>query len=281
MPTIDSLKRFAEIKPRGGVTNGDKAEDVRAQYKERFGVQAPPFDPSRPKKYWVDPEAGAKAPSDLLEYLVFSERTGTLQPIQMKAVDAATVNLPGIFVYPRAAYPSTTSEIDGKPIAPSEIMTREEATALSSEIGGDAVVESESNAIWRDERRYFQIRWRGKLVSAKILREAKNNSGLGSPGTWELSGSDPLWIPQPESDNGVFAVAYSSVPCRPLAAHERIERDGLAGVWIVKDTRIVPPPVSVLSTPSDARLDQMIIQMAGMAKQLESMQNQLAALLDR
>jgi hypothetical protein len=255
---ITSLYRFPLLPYRG--VGLSAAAQCRAEYLAQFKQQAPPWNPARRMKVWRDQSVadklarGEMQAADPVEYLVFDDRAGALVKMSVPASEAATYNIPGAYDYPAWVPTPTQSTIDGQPIAPHEICTRAEAEAISAEIGGSGVVESESNATWRDERRYFDILWRGtrvraaKLIQQRVNKGPDGQGGVGWPGKWDLTGPVPRWVQDFNSDHGVYSWQINGgqvpVPCRPLAPGEAIQRVGLTAAWEVVQVKpiIVPPP---------------------------------------
>ena len=75
----------------------------RAKYKEKFGVDAPPYDPSIPIKYWLDDEVPTDLPEVVYPNALMVDKTGTLirrngapvvRPVILPVEQARSVNLP-------------------------------------------------------------------------------------------------------------------------------------------------------------------------------------------
>src|ERR1700680_1182149 len=86
---------------------------TRDTYRTAFGLEAPPWDPSRLRKSWFDSTADTSSPSNLATYkIVAMDQSGgwSIQQLTMPAQEAATVNLPGALSYPPyEVHPSTAS----------------------------------------------------------------------------------------------------------------------------------------------------------------------------
>lgn len=76
---------------------------TRETYRAAFGVQAPPWNPARPSKYWFDSTADASAAANVAAYKIFAvDSTGiwAIRQLVLPAAEAVAINLPGLVTYP-------------------------------------------------------------------------------------------------------------------------------------------------------------------------------------
>lgn len=222
----------------------------RADYEARTGSQALPFDAARKKQYWMDEETAGQPPAAIREYHVFQHGVNKIEKIQVPAATAASVNIPGRYVYPPYSVEPTTAVIVG-PNGPEQLNAailsdRADADRLAAELGGQVV----ENPIfspgspwvidWRGEtRRVWQIRLDRHLLSAALLLKRQASHGVGAPGRWEIEpDGTPLWIHEPSAVDNSLGELYP--PIRPLQPNEAIHIPPM-GLPIVYRTDLESP----------------------------------------
>jgi hypothetical protein len=210
---------------------------TRATFRQKFGEEPPPFDPSKPIKRWMDPKP---APSP--EYTVF--RDGRFELLKMSQGEAAALNLPGMTEYPAYAIPPTAavmvSIIDGQtwPIPPETLSSAAEAAKLAADLklSPDAVTENTYGGPYfidyrGDSRRQHLIEVKGARYNVGALLKMRNVNGVNSPGMWGHSGAELAWVPLVEEVHAGDEKDAIPVPVRPLNKDERL-RQTIAG-WII------------------------------------------------
>lgn len=184
----------------------------RISYKAATGTEAPQYDPTRDVKPWLDTAAKPGKPA---KYATWTE---TEEPayvhFSIPGWYARTVNLPpDPHTYPVwDPAPSDAVVMSGgvavSPIDPFYLATQAEADDLYAELGGVGGVR-----LWTpdpgpgdihvqygaDPRREFQFYWSAarQLVIVGLLLKQMYVNGVGAPGSWNLTGSEPRWIPAP------------------------------------------------------------------------------------
>lgn len=262
----------------------------RPRWERTFGQQAPPFDPSRPRKPWADTSAlaGEKGPGALVEYTYFDAGSREFRTMTLPAREAATPNLPGRYIYPEyviAPTPAVIVNPDGveDSLSPRMLCHRAEAEELARELGAQSVVESAFSAAgpfridWRGEqRRTWMIRLGDSLFGAALLLQRKYRDGVGAPGEWTAgAGNQPVWITRQPETGERDARPEVPIPCRPLAANEALYLDHPMKVIVYRTDRdseynretpgaaAFPPDVRTLLERIDANLQHLLaIQLA-------------------
>ena len=200
---------------------------TRETYLAKFGIQAPPFDPSKLVKKWFDVPAST---SGLTSYTVF--QNGAFSTVNLDFATAAYVNLPGKYAY--AKYTPTTVAKDsvGQPINPRALISESDVNTLVKELQEayrssyviSAKQQDDMGEVWGTEtrRRYNINVGNYQTFDAAALLCEKYSSGVNAPGKWLVSGlSDPVWIPTIQ-DTGEKATVEIPVPVRTLLANEEL-----------------------------------------------------------
>lgn len=215
----------------------------RDKYKARFGVQAPPFDPKRPAKCWLDSSATVgRKDGSLIEYTVFENNAFT--PLTLTAGEAATVNLTGRYEYaPYAPAATVAITFNGVGINPRALISAADAQAIVDELtaAGAHVLSIKADTSiqtnWGTEtRRQYEITFAdGVVCDAAGLMAAKCIAGVGAPGHWVvIPGSEPIWVVEAQDDGGKAGAAVP-VPVRQLLSNERLVI-GWAGLASIERT---------------------------------------------
>ena len=201
-------------------------------YKAATGLDAPDYDPTRDIKLWLATDAH----QGLNRYHTWTETEAPeYVHFNLPAWIARSVNFPPqAHVYPPwNPPPSDAVLVSGgvpvSPINPRYLSNESEADLLYSQLGGTGGVQ-----LWTpdpgpgnihvqygtDPRREFQFNWQGQLLNVGFLLAEKYANGVGAPGTWDLSGPEPRWIPAPPP---VLPPTYKVVPMpmRELFAFEQ------------------------------------------------------------
>ncbi len=208
----------------------------RNTYRQTFGEEAPPFDPSRPVKQWKDdsPNAGS--------YLIFTVGASgpALTPYSLPKAIASTVNLlgkPNFSVYvptPTSAY---VVQLDGTrevgpraPLNPAILATRSQAAALAALTKG-TVVDGSFQGTFSDvyppdeSRRLWIIRNAAGDVQVGDLLTRENSGGVGHPGHWDaasLQSGQYMWVLDNVYDGTEGPNRFTGDACRPLNASEHL-----------------------------------------------------------
>jgi hypothetical protein len=223
---------------------------TRDSYRAAFGVEAPGWDPSRLTKTWFDSTADTSHPENVSLYkIVARDSSGTwrVRQLVLPAIEAAAVNLPGAVPYPAYIVAPTNAMRTGpgsltpQPLNPDYLSTHSQALALMFETGGTAVVEEPAMgggfgiAYPPDEpRRLWQIVFRGTPVNAGLMLKNRNAAGVGSPGQWDLTKVEPVWISDPPAPTGLDDTRPArEMPIRDLLPNESLQTT-LMGVSVVR-----------------------------------------------
>jgi len=214
----------------------------RESYLAAFGVQAPPYDPSRLIKMWFDSAADTSNPANVSLYkTVGLDQSGnwSLQQMVIPASEAATVNLPGTVTYPPYVIAPTQATRGGATINPAYLSMPGDAAALMAKLGGSHLVDEGTSPVFPviypagEPRRVLDFTVGGNLYNVGTLLAAENANGIGYPGQWDTSGI-VTWVPDPAAPTGMDdSRAPRPMPVRSLLANEKFNV-GLMGVGIVR-----------------------------------------------
>ena len=216
---------------------------TRDTYRSAFNTEAPPWDPSRVKKSWFDSSVDVADPAATASYHAAgmdSSGQWGMQSLTMPAGEAASVNLPGAVVYPPYVVPPTTATRAGASINPIYLSLEADALALMSAVGGASLLDEGVTPVFPvayppdEPRRLWDIMFKGIPVNAGALLLNRNTNGVGSPGHWDSSGSEPVWVPDPPAPTGLDDTRPARpVPLRDLLPNEKFQT-GLMGVTVVR-----------------------------------------------
>ncbi len=216
---------------------------TRESYLAAFGVQAPPWDPSRVRKTWFDSTVDTSNPTNLAVYkMIAPDASGVwgFRQLVLPAIEAATVNLPGSVTYPAYSVAPTQVTSGGSPVNPNFLSLEADARSLMTALGGTGLVQETGNAIFpivypaSEPRRIWDFFVNGVLVNAGTLLLAQNANGIGAPGRWDTSKGEPVWIPAPPPPTGVDDMRPPrEMPVRDLLPNEKLQT-GLMGVSVVR-----------------------------------------------
>jgi hypothetical protein len=215
---------------------------TRDTYRAQFGLEAPPYDPSRLTKTWWDSTADTSHPENVAVYKIAAkDSTGiwAIRQMVIPAAEAASVNLPGAVQYPAYSVPSTNATRGGAPINPNYLSLEADARRLAAEFGADGVVE-ESLTMFpvvyppEEPRRVWNIVLKGQVLNAGLLLLNRNANGIGSPGHWDTTKPEPAWAPDPPAPTGLNDTRpLREMPVRDLLANEKFQTT-LTGVAVVR-----------------------------------------------
>jgi hypothetical protein len=216
---------------------------TRDIYQAAFGVEAPPYDPSRVIKTWFDSTADVSSPNNVAVYKTLAQISPgvwNLQQMVIPALEAASVNLPGAVTFPPYVPAPTKATRGGSGINGLYLSLLTEAQSLMAEIGGTALADEGATSVFpvvypADElRRTWDIVFKGAALNVGLLLAAKYAKGFGAPGHWNTSGSDAVWVPDPPAATGEDdARPPRPMPMRDLLPNEMF-KTGLMGVGIVR-----------------------------------------------
>lgn len=237
---------------------------TRASYLSAFGVQAPPWDPTRASKYWFDSTVD---PTQVVNgtYTVVDLASASLVQLTMPASEACTVNIPGVYTYPTYVIAPTDATKGGAPIVASWLSLQPQAQALMTMFGGSNLVDAGLTTLLpiiypSDEpRRMWNFTLHGVPVNAGMLMASEYSQGVGAPGQWDLSSGSPVWIPAPPAPTGLDDTRLPRpLPVRALLPGEQLIASpfGLGGVTVVRTD--VPPELGGGYTVADRTLMQQI-----------------------
>jgi hypothetical protein len=241
---------------------------TRATWALEYGEQAPPWDRTYQIKRWADPKAmDDRAPDDVITYRYLNEVNGTPQEFTVRAWEAARVNLPGVYVYPKYVVPptpATVAALDGSgvsaPINPAQLSYEDDALELAEQVSQDLLKHSLVGPVqvlvqesvfggrfaynWNGELRRF---WNLRLTSPQdigvdnvqvhnvgLLLAQRHERGYKAPGNWTMDGERNLtWRSSAASQETGERDTRPEVPVpiRSLGSNETLQRT-IAG-WVL------------------------------------------------
>ncbi|MBZ5632810.1 MAG: hypothetical protein LAO55_06725 [Acidobacteriia bacterium] len=242
----------------------------RQSYRAAFGIEAPAYDPSRLRKSWFDSTVDVSDPSNVAVYRVASQDqngNAILRQIVIPAQEAAMVNLPGAIQYPPYIVAPTSATRDGSSINPVYLSLESDAQDLMKELGGNNLRQEELPPFTADyssdePRRPWEFLVRGSPVNVGALLLSRNAQGIGSPGHWDLSSPQPVWMPDPPAPTGADDTrSPREMPVRNLLPNEKLFT-GLMGIQGVQrtDLQLTSDEASGKFTPDDRATLRLIYQ---------------------
>lgn len=225
------------------------ARYTRASYHQQFGQQAKPWDNKLQIKRWFQPLAPVRDADEPVFYWTLSSREEGLEKVITTRREAAEVNLPGLYSFPKYVPAPTPAVVIGSfgPIGSypvGNLIEKEEAEALAEEISS-ATSEDPRQTAWsiRESDAYkagpFSVSWNGETrrpwlinvsnreYSAAALAASRHRDGVGAPGFWLADeGQAPRWVStlDPNDTGEMDPRPEIAFPFRPLADNERIKR---------------------------------------------------------
>jgi hypothetical protein len=218
---------------------------TRDSYLAAFGIQVPAWDPTRVKKSWFDSSVDASDPSNVAVYKIAGkDATGNnyaIKQMVIPAQEAATVNLPGAITYPAYVVAPTDVTRAGVGINPNYLSLQADALALMTLFGATQMIdEGTGSAVFPtvyppdEPRRMWDIIFKGQPLNVGLMLLQQNANGVGAPGSWDWSSSDPMWTAAPAPPTGLNDTRQPrDMPVRDLLANEKFQI-GLMGVSIVR-----------------------------------------------
>ena len=243
---------------------------TRDRYHAAFGVEAPPWNPARLRKTWFDSTVDTSSPDNVAIYKIAAQDPilgWTMKQMVIPAQEAATVNLPGAIAYAAYNVAPTGATRGGSLINPNYLSLESEARALMAAVGGTDVVEEGDMPVFPvvyppdETRRMWAIIYRGRPVNVGNLLLNLNSKGVGAPGKWDFSSSEPVWVPAPLPPTGLDDTRPPrEMPVRDLLPNEKFQM-GLMGVSIIRtDLAQLQAQQDGQFTPDDRATLQQIYQ---------------------
>lgn len=216
---------------------------TRASYRAAFGVDPPPYDPSRVIKSWFDSTVDTSDPNNVAVYKIFGrDQNGNwgFRQMVMPAREAAAANLAGAVTYPPYVVPPTRATRGGSGINANYLSMDTDARLLMAEIGGTSIVDEGNSAVFPvvyppdEPRRAWDILFRGQPLNVGLLLLMKFAKGVGAPGHWDTSSGDAIWVSDPPAPTGLDDTRPPrDMPLRDLLPNEKLQA-GLMGVGVVR-----------------------------------------------
>jgi len=242
----------------------------RDSFRAAFGVEAPAYDPAHLRKSWFDSTADVSSPDNVAVYHIAAQDpngNGIVRQMVMPAQEAAAVNLPGAIPYPPYIVEPTSATRGGSGLNPIYLSLESDARALMTELGGDTLQQEDLPSFPAtypsdEPRRPWDFLVQGRPVNAGALLLARNAQGVGSPGHWDQSSPEPVWVPDPPGPTGADDTRPPrEMPIRDLLANEKLYT-GLMGILGVTRTDLqqTTDEASGKFTPDDRATLRMIYQ---------------------
>jgi hypothetical protein len=211
---------------------------TRPSYLNAFGVQPLDFDATKPPKFWFDSTVDLSSPENIAVYqtVQLDGITASIVQLQMPATQAASVNIPGLITYPPYVIQPTTATLGGQPFNADVLSDLQDAINMAASFGLGSSTVFDGDPTFgpflvdypaAEPRRQWMILFKGAAVSVGILLSSMNAKGIGSPGAWDLTGSQPVWVPVPPPPDGItsgvpLSATTVPIPVRPLLPNEEI-----------------------------------------------------------
>jgi len=217
-------------------------EYTRESYRFAFGVDAPPWDPTRLYKAWFDSSGFDSSVFDAVgsgvHYQVFGQdATGAwgFQNLTLAPADAAAVNLPGAITYPQYVVQGTDATRGASGMSANYLSLESDANALLPTFGGSSLVDQGITPVFpvvypADEprRMWAIVMPNGNQLNVGLLLLERNAGGIGSPGHWDTSADSlpsgyPAWSADPAAPTGLSDTRpHCAMPVRSLLPNERV-----------------------------------------------------------
>jgi hypothetical protein len=275
---------------------------TRSSYQAAAGEEPPTGNPHARPKFWCDTSLAGKAPTDLVTYSVWDTSTPGLPvvaAISMTVSEAEAVNIPGVHNYPPRVVDPTDAFITANGVRlsgfnPLLLSTKKEAVDLASSWGlnpDTAVTEfvlGDGQGPFAyffpptELRRVYQIAWGNPVIeiNAAAALQEMYKKGVGAPGHWDFTGSQPHWISDVPPDQTFLLPAWP-VPIRSLlpdeaATHGSGPTGGQTVIVYKKDvvSPYNPAPVSAGGGLTDAQA-QSLATLPHISKVLDAIANAL------
>lgn len=212
-------------------------EYTRESYRSTFGVDAPPWDPTRLYKSWFDSSAFTPQPNTVAYQIFGQDAAGVwgFQNLTLTFADAAAVNLPGAITYPQYTVLPTSATRGSSGMSANYLSLESDANALLPIFGGTSLLDQGITPVFpvvypADEaRRMWAILMpNGNQLNVGLLLLERNAAGVGSPGHWNTSadsvpGGYPVWSADPAAPTGLDDTRpHCAMPVRALLPNERV-----------------------------------------------------------
>lgn len=210
----------------------------RESYRAAFGVDAAPYDPARLRKSWFDSSVDTSQPDNVAVYRIVAQDqsgNGILRQLVMPAMEAATVNLPGAIQYPPYVVSPTLATRGGSVLNAIYLSLESDAQALMTQLGGANLQQEDLPSFpasypSNEPRRPWYFLFQGQPVNVGALLLNRNAHGVGSPGHWDVSSPQPVWVPDPPAPTGVDDTRpLREMPVRSLLPNEQLYT-GMMGI---------------------------------------------------
>ena len=242
----------------------------RESYRAAFAVDAPAYDPARLRKNWFDSSVDVSGPQNVAVYRILAQDengNGILRQMVMPALEAATVNLPGTIQYPPYIVPPTLATRGGSGLNAIYFSLESDAQALMQELGGDQLRQEDLPSFPAsypsgELRRPWYFLFQGQPVNVGALLLSRNAQGLGTPGHWDVSTPQPVWVPDPAGPTGADDTRpLREMPIRNLLPNEQLHAGMMGILGVVRtDLQKAADEASGQFTPDDRATLRMIYQ---------------------
>ncbi len=244
---------------------------TRDSYRAAFGIEAPAWDPTRLAKGWFDSTVDASQSANVAQYqTIGQDTTGTwvVLAYTMPAGEAATVNIPGAVTFPPYAIAPTDATRGGSAINPAYLSFEADAQAMMVALSGSGLFDDGATAILPnvyppDElRRSWSFLWRGRAINVGQLMVQRNAAGAGTPGHWDVSSGNPVWVADALPPSGLDDTRPPRpTPVRNLLSNEQLQAGPMGfGVQVLRtDLQLAAAKASGAFTADDrAALEQIL-----------------------
>lgn len=218
----------------------------RDTYLKAFGVQAPPFDPSRRIKTWFDSTVDTSYGDSVAVYkIIGQDSTGAwaVRQIAMPASEAAAVNLPGDIAYPPYVVTPTTATRGGTLLNADYMSLESQGRQIIAAIQAGTLLDQGDTALLpavyppEEPRKLWVVQLDGKSYNVGLLLKLQNAKGVGSPGRWGVVSGELTWIPDPPAPTGLADTRPPrEMPVRDLLPNEVLQST-LFGVQVVRSDK--------------------------------------------
>lgn len=236
----------------------------RAIYLANVGDQAPRWNKALVIKRWADHTVVDRPPTDDYRYSYLAS-DGTRVSVKEAVIsigEAMSVNLPGKYSWPKwepELVQGYVSAPDGSRTAinPSFVSTIDQAEVIMRELEGVEVLERTFAGPFkiiydmREERRLYSVKLRGTANregtwnSVGLLLKKRYRDGVGAPGEWTATATEPRWIPKKsEVPDEYDPRPEVPIPIRALLSNETA-RLGFASVITIFKDAVSGGPVDV------------------------------------
>jgi len=245
----------------------------RDSYRAAFGVEAAAYDPSRVLKSWFDSTVDVSDTNNVAVYRVVVQDqsgNGILRQMVLPAQEAATVNLPGAIQYPPYVVPPTLATRGGSTLNAIYLSLESDAQALMTQLGGSGLQQEElpsypASYPSDEPRRQWYFLAQGQPVNVGALLFTRNAQGVGTPGHWDVSSPQPVWVPDPPAPTGENDKRPPrAMPVRDLLPNEQLYTGMMGILGVVRtDLQKAADEASGVFTPDDRAMLRMIYLAVG------------------